>query len=76
MKTLNKALFVLLVIGGLNWGLYGLFGFDLIATIFGELTILSRLVYILIAIAAVYEITQFEPIRRWRETRSQKPTHA
>jgi len=44
---------ILLVIGGLNWGLVGLFKFDLVARIFGEMSILARLVYIVVALSAV-----------------------
>jgi uncharacterized membrane protein YuzA (DUF378 family) len=47
---------VLLVIGGFNWGLIGLFNFDLVAFIFGHFSVLSRLVYIIISVAAVYGI--------------------
>ena len=45
---------ILVIVGGLNWGLWGLFEFDLVATIFGELSILSRIIYILVAAGAVY----------------------
>lgn len=45
---------VLLVIGGLNWGLIGLVNFDLVAAIFGNMTIISRIVYVLVGLAAIY----------------------
>ena len=45
---------ILLVVGGINWGLVGLFGFDLVATIFGDMSVLSRLVYIIVGACAVY----------------------
>jgi uncharacterized membrane protein YuzA (DUF378 family) len=54
MKTIYIIALVLLVIGGLNWGLVGLFGFDLVATIFGDASALSRIVYSLVGISAVY----------------------
>lgn len=47
---------VLVIVGGLNWGLIGLFNFDLVATIFGDMTTASKLVYILVGIAALYAI--------------------
>lgn len=47
---------VLVVVGGLNWGLVALFEFDLVAAIFGDMSVLSRIVYIVVAIAAVYTI--------------------
>ena len=48
---------VLLLIGGLNWGLIGLFRWDLIASIFGDMSPLTRIIYVLIGLAAVYDIT-------------------
>ena len=47
---------VLLIVGGLNWGLIGLAGFDLVATIFGEDSALSRIVYVLVGLAAIYSL--------------------
>lgn len=45
---------ILLIIGGLNWGLIGLFDFDLVAAIFGMMSALSRIIYILVGISAIY----------------------
>ncbi|MEO6256207.1 MAG: DUF378 domain-containing protein [Sphingomicrobium sp.] len=56
MRTLNLITLVLLIVGGLNWGLIGLFDFDLVATLFGEMTTLSRIVYVLVGISAVVQI--------------------
>ena len=54
----DKIALVLLIIGGLNWGLVGIFSFDLVAWLFGGTgAILSRIVYILVALAAVCCIT-------------------
>ncbi len=47
---------VLVIVGGLNWGLVGLFKFDLVATIFGSISWLQNLVYILVGLAALYLI--------------------
>jgi uncharacterized membrane protein YuzA (DUF378 family) len=47
---------ILVIVGGLNWGLVGLFNFDLVAAIFGAGSTLSRIVYILVGLAAVYTI--------------------
>ena len=47
---------VLIVIGGLNWALVGAFDFNLVAVIFGEATMLIRIVYVLIGVAAIYVI--------------------
>lgn len=53
MDTLMKVLSALCLIGALNWGLIGLFNFDLVAFIFGTMSVLSRLVYSLVGISAV-----------------------
>ena len=45
---------ILVIIGGLNWGLVGLFHFDLVQAILGSVPILARVVYILVGVAAVY----------------------
>ena len=45
---------ILLVVGGLNWGLVGFFGFDLVAKIFGDMAFLTRAVYALVGLSALY----------------------
>lgn len=45
---------VLAIIGGLNWGLVGLFNYDLVAMIFGNMSFLSKLVYDLVGLSALY----------------------
>lgn len=45
--------YILVLVGALNWGLVGLFNFDLVAAIFGNMTILSRAVYSLVGLSAV-----------------------
>lgn len=56
MRIINTVTLILLIVGGLNWGLVGLFGFDLVAALFGEMSLLSRIVYILVGISAVWQI--------------------
>lgn len=46
---------ILLVIGGLNWGLVGLFNVDVVAWIFGTMTTWSRIIYVLVGLAALYK---------------------
>lgn len=55
---------LLLVIGGLNWGLVGLFDFNLVAALFGEDTALSRIVYTLVGLSALYQIVPFSRATR------------
>lgn len=54
MKMLTTLALVLIVVGGLNWGLVGFFNFDLVAAIFGEMTIASRIIYALVGLSAVF----------------------
>lgn len=56
MEITQKSLLVLTIIGAINWGLIGIFGIDLVATIFGEYTMLSRLIYTVIAICGLINI--------------------
>ena len=56
MKSLGLIAFILVVIGGLNWGLVGAFKFDLVATIFGDMSVISRAIYVLVGLAAVYKL--------------------
>ena len=65
MKAPNIVAIALLVIGGLNWGLVGTTGFDLVRAIFGEMTPLSRIVYALVGVAAVYQLATWRSMR-WR----------
>ena len=59
-KMLDKIALFLLIVGGVNWGLVGLFEFDLVSFIFGGQTaVLSRLVYVLVAISAIWCISLF-----------------
>lgn len=70
MKTLDIVAVVLLIVGGLNWGLVGVAHFDLVAAIFGmkfgETSTLSSIVYALVGLAALYQAVSFKAIqRRW-----------
>ena len=56
MRALNVLTQVLLIVGGLNWLLVGAFDFDLVAAIFGDMSPLSRIVYVLVGLSAVYQI--------------------
>lgn len=55
-KFLKVTSYVLVLIGALNWGLVGLFNFNLVAAIFGEMTALSRLVYVLVGLSAIISV--------------------
>ena len=59
MKTMKLIAFILILIGALNRGLVGVFNFDLVAWIFGSMTVLARIVYVLVGLAAVYKIVMW-----------------
>ncbi len=54
MGPIGWIAFILVVVGGLNWGLVGLFNFDLVAAIFGAMSTISRIVYVLVGLSAIY----------------------
>lgn len=54
MNTMDWIAFVLVIIGALNWGLVGIFGFDLVGTIFGAMSILTRIIFALVGLSAIY----------------------
>ena len=56
MKIIDKVAFVLIIIGAINWGLIGFFKFDLVATIFGEMSVLSRIIYALVGVSGLWGI--------------------
>lgn len=56
MNTLLKITLVICIIGGINWGLIGLFNFNLVETLFQEGSFLTNLVYILVGISALVDL--------------------
>jgi hypothetical protein len=56
MKSLNLITLVLVIVGGVNWGLVGLFNVDLVAAIFGEASFLARAVYALVGLSALWQL--------------------
>lgn len=53
MNILRYTAYALTIIGALNWGLVGIFGFDLVAAIFGDMTVMSRILYSLVGLSAI-----------------------
>lgn len=56
LSVLDWIALILIIVGGLNWGLVGAFGFDLVAAIFGAMSVVARIVYVLVGLAAIYTI--------------------
>lgn len=59
MKALDAIALLLVIIGAINWGLIGFFQFDLVASLFGDMSGLSRIIYALVGIAGLYAISFF-----------------
>jgi len=62
MKALYNIALTLVIVGALNWLLIGLFDFDLVATLFGAMSILSRIVYTLVGISGIISIGLYPKI--------------
>ncbi|MDZ7726250.1 MAG: DUF378 domain-containing protein [Candidatus Campbellbacteria bacterium] len=56
LSTIDWVALVLAIVGGVNWGLVGAFDFDLVATLFGDMTALARVVYVLVGLSALWLI--------------------
>lgn len=56
MKVIDKIALVLIIIGAINWGLIGFFNFNLVAAIFGDMTVISRIIYGLVGISGIWGI--------------------
>lgn len=66
MKSMDVVAAVLLVVGGLNWGLVGLANFDLVAALLGGGSLAAKAVYTLVGVAAVYQAAALKSIqKRW-----------
>ena len=75
-KSIDIVAYALLLIGALNWGLVGLFDLDLVGILFGEMTFLSRVVYTLVGLTAIYDIVAVKSIwKRWN-VHFHEPVHA
>lgn len=65
MRTVDVIATILVVIGALNWGLVGLFDFNLVHALFGD-SIIARIVYIVVGLAGIWEIAQWNAMHyRW-----------
>ncbi|CDG01392.1 Hypothetical Uncharacterized protein [Clostridium chauvoei JF4335] len=59
MKILDTIALILVIVGAVNWGLIGFFQFDLVAALFGTMTMFSRVVYALVGLAGLYSLSFF-----------------
>jgi uncharacterized membrane protein YuzA (DUF378 family) len=65
MKFVNLLAALLLVIGGINWGLVGFFNYDLVANMLGDSSMYTRIVYGLVGVCALYEAWQRTVNHKW-----------
>lgn len=59
MKIIDRIALVLVIIGAINWGLIGIFEFNLVDTIFGTMSIVSRIIYALVGLSGLWSIRYF-----------------
>jgi uncharacterized membrane protein YuzA (DUF378 family) len=59
MKTLDYLALTLVAIGAINWGLIGFFDFNLVRFIFGDMTLVSRIIYALVGLSGLYSLSYF-----------------
>jgi uncharacterized membrane protein YuzA (DUF378 family) len=73
MKALNLITLILVIVGGLNWGLVGMFEFDLVAALFGgQQAAIARIVYILVGLSALWQLVPFSKALSTDETTAQR----
>jgi uncharacterized membrane protein YuzA (DUF378 family) len=76
-RSINLIMYALLLAGALNWGLVGLFEFNPIAAVFGKMSIVSRFLYSIIGLVALYEVLTLPGIfRQWEMQLHHEPIHA
>lgn len=66
MSAMDWVAMLFLIVGGLNWGLVGLFDFNLVAALFGEMSAISRVVYVIVGLSALYAIYTSSKMARTR----------
>jgi uncharacterized membrane protein YuzA (DUF378 family) len=64
LSGLDWFAFILVIVGGLNWGLVGVLDFNLVSTLFGDMSNLSRIVYVLVGLSAVYLAVNLKKISK------------
>ena len=59
MKIIDYTALILVIVGAINWGLIGFFSFDLVRVLFGDMSLLSRIIYALVGISGLYALSYF-----------------
>ncbi|HUU21036.1 MAG TPA: DUF378 domain-containing protein [Phycisphaerae bacterium] len=76
LRGIDMIALILVIVGGLNWGLVGLFNFDLVAAVFGELSVLARIVYVLVALSAIYTAVRSPHLAHLHRPGQEETPHA
>lgn len=66
-KAIDYTALVINIIGAINWGLIGFFKFNLVSFIFGDMTLLSRIIYAIVGICGLYSISMFGRIGNYND---------
>ena len=64
LKVIDWVALVLVIVGGLNWALVGLLSFDLVAAIFGDMSVIARIVYTLVGLSALWVLINLGKLAR------------
>ena len=64
LSLLDTVALVLIIVGGLNWGLVGILDFNLVSALFGDMSAVSRIVYVLVGLSAVYMLLSIAKLGR------------
>lgn len=64
MRFIDWIAYILVIVGALNWGLVGFFNFDLVATLFGAASALSRIIYALVGLAGLWMIVYLVQMKK------------
>ena len=67
LSTMEMTALVLTIIGGVNWGLVGLINLNIVSMVVGDMTVLSRVVYILVGLSAVYVVLMMKKLGKREE---------
>ena len=59
MKVIDTIALILIIVGAINWGLIGFFEFNLVAAIFGTMSVISRIIYAIVGISGIYALSFF-----------------
>ena len=74
MKTINYIALAIAIIGAVNWGLIGIFNFNLVSFLFGQMSWLSRIVYTLVGLSGLYLITFYGQLQTEEQARKKRCT--